>query len=97
MERFALDRAVQQLWEIHGKGALNFAIERANAAERIGAVGLADEWREIAQACRSIKGDPALVIDYAHLDMPWASAGKPTSRPPFMILSVQMDRQTSCQ
>jgi len=61
MERFALDRAVRQLWEIHGAGAYNAAIERANAAERIGAAGLTEEWREIANACRSVKGgDPAL-------------------------------------
>ena len=60
MERFTLDRAVHQLWEIYGAGAYNAAIGRAKAAERIGAAILAEEWREIANACRSIKGDPAL-------------------------------------
>jgi len=60
MERFSLDRAVHQLWEIHGVRAYHVAMERANAAERIGAASLAEEWREIANACRSIKGDPAL-------------------------------------
>jgi len=60
VERFALDRAVHQLWDIHGAGAYNAAIERANAADRIGVASLAEEWREIAEACRSIKDDPAL-------------------------------------
>jgi hypothetical protein len=58
MERYALDRAVQQLWDFYGTGAYNAAIERAKAAEGIGAVSLADEWREIAQSCRAIKNGP---------------------------------------
>jgi hypothetical protein len=59
MDRFALDRAIQQLWDIYGSGAFHVAIERANAAKQTGAVSLADEWREIAEACRSIKSGPA--------------------------------------
>src|SRR5947208_10166256 len=58
MDRFALDRAVQEMWDIHGSNAFKAAIERAQAAERLGQAKLAEEWREIAQACRAIKGDP---------------------------------------
>jgi hypothetical protein len=58
MDRFALDRAVQEMWDIHGSNAFKAAIERAKAAKRLGQAKLAEEWREIAQACRAIKGDP---------------------------------------
>jgi hypothetical protein len=58
MDRFALDRAVHEMWDIHGSNAFKAAIERAKAAEGLGEAKLAEEWREIAKACRAIKGEP---------------------------------------
>jgi len=57
MDRFNLDRAVQQLWDIHGSGAYRAAVERAKAADLLGQDQLAREWREIAEACRDFKDD----------------------------------------
>ena len=53
MDRFNLDRAVQELWDIHGTGAFKAAMERAKAADSLGQEKLAHEWREIAEACRT--------------------------------------------
>jgi len=58
MDRFSLDRAVQELWDIHGTGAFEAAMERAEALDRLGQANLAGEWREIAEVCRSMKDDP---------------------------------------
>ena len=58
MDRFKLDRAVQELWDIHGSNAYKAALERAKAADLLGQDQLASEWREIAEACRHSKDEP---------------------------------------
>lgn len=59
MDRFRLDRAVQELWDIHGPDAFKAAIERVKASESLGQAKLAQEWREIAEACKQLKNRPS--------------------------------------
>jgi len=58
MDKIRLDGAVQELWNIHGSGAFKAAMVRAEASDRLGQAKLAQEWREIAQACKGLK-DPS--------------------------------------
>ena len=58
-DRFALGRAVQELWDIHGTGAFEAATERAKAADHLGQAKLAREWREIAEACKKFRKPPS--------------------------------------
>ena len=53
-----LEEAAQEMWELYGSGAHRICSQSAKLAEERGESKLAQQWREIAQACETAKTKP---------------------------------------